>query len=174
MRLWIAIEVTDKYISRLVLNLSNTTLPTFCITGKLEWTSFPLNVCLRISYNQHFVYFCTVLLSKGRFTPGESGKSKRLPKATVQRLLQGCARFPEFLQNFSERQILWSLCSVVFHALTLKLPIQTSLSVAPKLPVYTHSGEKCSNFSKTSTPLRDCKWVRACVRVCVCVLCAWI
>ena len=40
----------------------------------------------------------------------------------------GCARFPEILQNFSERQILWRMCSVVFHALTLKLPIQTSLS----------------------------------------------
>ena len=47
--------------------------------------------------------------------------------------------------------ILWSLCSVVFHALTLKLPIQTSLSVAPKLPVSLHSGENCANFSKTST-----------------------
>ena len=53
-----------------------------------------------------------------------------------------CARFPEFLQNFSERQILWSLCSIVFHALTLKLPIQTSFSVAPKLPVSLRSGEK--------------------------------
>ena len=35
----------------------------------------------------------------------------------------GCACFPEFLQNFSERQFLLSLCLVVFHALTLKLPI---------------------------------------------------
>ena len=52
----------------------------------------------------------------------------------------GCACFPEFLHNFSERHILWSLCSVVFHALTLKLPIQTSLSVAPKLPVSLCSG----------------------------------
>ena len=32
-----------------------------------------------------------------------------------------CARFLEFVQNFSERQILWSLCSVVFHAFALKL-----------------------------------------------------
>ena len=64
---------------------------------------------------------------------------------------QGCAHFPEFLQNFSERQILLSLCSVVFHAFTLKLPIQTSLSVVPKLPVSLRSGE---NFSKTSTSLR--------------------
>ena len=57
-----------------------------------------------------------------------------------------------FSQNFSEPQILWSLCWVVFHALTLKFPIQTLLSVVPKLPVYTCSGEKCENFSKTSTP----------------------
>ena len=50
-------------------------------------------------------------------------------------VLQGCACFFEILQNFTERQILWSLCSVVVHTLTLKLPIQTSLSVTPKLPV---------------------------------------
>ena len=51
------------------------------------------------------------------------------------RIQLGCARFAEFLQNFSELQILWSLCSVVFHALTLESPIQTSLSVAPELQV---------------------------------------
>ena len=41
------------------------------------------------------------------------------------------ARFAAFLQNFSERQILWSLCSVGFHAFALKLPIQTALSMTP-------------------------------------------
>ena len=46
---------------------------------------------------------------------------------------------------------MWILCSVVFHALTLRLPIQTSLSVAPKLPVSFSSHEKCPNFRKTST-----------------------
>ena len=61
----------------------------------------------------------------------------------------GCACFPEFLQNFSERQ---SLCLVVFHAFTLGLPIQTSLSVAPELQVPLRSGEKTENFRKTSTP----------------------
>ena len=30
----------------------------------------------------------------------------------------GCARFAEILQNFSELQILWSLCLVVFRTLT--------------------------------------------------------
>ena len=34
----------------------------------------------------------------------------------------------------------------------LQLPIQTSLSVVPKFPVYTHSGENCKTFRKTSTP----------------------
>ena len=65
---------------------------------------------------------------------------------------RGCARFPEILQNFSERQILWNLCSVGFHAFTMRFPIQTSLSVAPILPIFACSGEKCENFSKTSTP----------------------
>ena len=66
--------------------------------------------------------------------------------------VQGCARFAEILQNLSERQILWSLCSVVFRALTLKLPIQTSLSVAPNFPVSLSSAENCHKFPKTSTP----------------------
>ena len=48
---------------------------------------------------------------------------------------------------------LWSMCSVVFHALTLKFAIQTSLSIAPKLQVCVRSGEKCRKFRKTSTPL---------------------
>ena len=68
----------------------------------------------------------------------------------ISSLFQGCAHFPEFLQNVSEREILWSLCLVVFHALILKLPVQTSLSVAPKLPVSFGSDEKCEKFSKTS------------------------
>ena len=41
---------------------------------------------------------------------------------------------------------------VEFHALLLKLPIQTSLSVAPELQVSLRSDEHCPNFSKTSTP----------------------
>ena len=48
-------------------------------------------------------------------------------KAITENL--GCARFPELLHNFSEHQILWRMCSVVFHALTLRLFLQTSLSV---------------------------------------------
>ena len=67
-------------------------------------------------------------------------------------IYQGCAHFAEFLQNISERQILWSFCSVVFRALTLKLPIQTSLYVVPKLPVSLSSAENCHKFRKRSTP----------------------
>ena len=51
----------------------------------------------------------------------------------------GCARFPEFMQNFSECQNLWSLCSVDFYTLTLQLPIQTPHSVAPELQVFMSS-----------------------------------
>ena len=65
---------------------------------------------------------------------------------------QGCARFAETLQNFSESQILLSLWSVVFCTLTLRLPIQTSLSVAPKLQVSLNSREKCPNFRKRVHP----------------------
>ena len=44
-----------------------------------------------------------------------------------------------FCLNFSERQILWSLCSVDFHTLTLQLPIQTPHSVVPELQVFVSS-----------------------------------
>ena len=57
-----------------------------------------------------------------------------------------------FCWNFSERQILWSLCSVDFHTFTLHLPIQTLHSVAPELHVFVSSFDNCQNFSKTSTP----------------------
>ena len=54
----------------------------------------------------------------------------------------GVCSFSLTLQNFSERQILRSLCPVVFHALTLKLNIQTLLSVVSKLRVSLWSDEK--------------------------------
>ena len=65
---------------------------------------------------------------------------------------QGCARIPEFTQNFSEHQILWSWCSVDFHTLTLHLPIEILHFVAPELQVFVSSLENCANFRKTSTP----------------------
>ena len=81
--------------------------------------------------------------------PTKSGKSNT---SKINFYPGMCSIFADFLQNFSERQILWSLCSVAFHALALKFPIQTSLSVAPKLQVCVRSGEKCQNFRKTNTP----------------------
>ena len=60
---------------------------------------------------------------------------------------------PDFMQNFSERQVLWSLCSVDFHTLTLQLPIQNLHSVAPELQVFVSSLENSANFRKMSTPL---------------------
>ena len=44
-----------------------------------------------------------------------------------------------FCWNFTERQVLWSLCSVDFHTFTLQLPIQTPHSVAPELQVFVSS-----------------------------------
>ena len=67
--------------------------------------------------------------------------------------IRGEDRFLELLQNFTQRQILFSLCSVDFHTLTLQLPIQTLLSVAPELQAFVSSLKNCQNFSKTSTPL---------------------
>ena len=58
-----------------------------------------------------------------------------------------------FCWNFSERQILWSLCLVDFHTLTLQLPIQTPHSVAPELQVFVSSLQNSQNFRKTSTTL---------------------
>ena len=75
-----------------------------------------------------------------------------------------CARFPNFLQNFGEPQILCRLCFVVFLAFTLRLPIQTSLSVAPKLQVFVRSGKKCQKFRKTRAPLVNiCYLHSACI-----------
>ena len=65
----------------------------------------------------------------------------------------GCACFPEFTQNFSEHQILWSLSLVDFHTLTLQLPIQTLHSVVPELQVFGEFTWKLPKFKKTSTPL---------------------
>ena len=50
-----------------------------------------------------------------------------------------CPGVCSFCWNFSERQILWSLCSVDFYTLTLQLPIQTPHSVAPELQVFVSS-----------------------------------
>ena len=61
---------------------------------------------------------------------------------------QGCARFPEFTQNSSEHQILWSLCSVDFHTLTLQLPIQTLHSVVHELLSFCEFTSKMSKFQQ--------------------------
>ena len=63
-------------------------------------------------------------------------------------LNQGCVRFPETLHNLSVHQILWSFCSVVFHALTLKFPIQTLHSVAPELQVFCEFTWKLSKIQQ--------------------------
>ena len=55
--------------------------------------------------------------------------TKNFSKTSTPLLLQHCSRgvlvFLNFVKNSSEHQILWSLCSVDFHTLTLQLPIHT-------------------------------------------------
>ena len=48
----------------------------------------------------------------------------------------GCARFPEILQNCVALQVFGRMCLIVFLAFTLKLPIQTLLSVVPTHSVF--------------------------------------
>ena len=96
---------------------------------------------------------CTAhLLTVRGVSPGDVWGCESLGVSRSTPHPQGCARFPGFVQNFSERQILWSLCSVDFHTFTLQLLIQTPRSVALALQVLVSSHEKCQNFSKMSTP----------------------
>ena len=101
----------------------------------------------------HF-HFLAKILPRNRFLSQIQG---------LARLGLGCTCFPEF---YAECQILWSLGLAVFHALTLKLPIQTSLFVVPKLPVSLYSGEKCENFSKRSTPQGCARFAGLCANSC--------
>ena len=57
-----------------------------------------------------------------------------------------------FLQNFSEHQILWSLCSVVFHALTLKFKLHFLLHLNSKF-VYVQV-KTVKNSGKQAHPYR--------------------
>ena len=69
--------------------------------------------------------------------PSTNWRSLKFCKISAERGKEGRGsrvhfHFPEFVQNFSERQILWILCSVDFHTL---LPIETLHSVVPELQV---------------------------------------
>ena len=51
----------------------------------------------------------------------------------------GCARFPDILQSCVVHQVFGRKCLIVFLTFTPKLPIQTSLSVAPTGSVFWFS-----------------------------------
>ena len=57
-------------------------------------------------------------------------------------LLAALRRMAPGYAHFTERQILWNLCSADFLIFTLKSHIPTQLSVMPKLQPFAHSGEK--------------------------------
>ena len=60
--------------------------------------------------------------------------------------------FPDFLQNFSEHQILWRMCLVFFLAFILRLPIQTSLSVLPNSQFLCVQMKNVTNSVKQAHP----------------------
>ena len=62
-------------------------------------------------------------------------------------IIRGCAHFAKNLQNCEVHQVFGRESSMVFLDFTLKLPIQTLLSVAPTRSVFWPY-----NFSKTDTP----------------------
>ena len=92
------------------------------------------------------------------FTRSENVESLNHDSRGRSQVIQDVLVFLNFCKIFSEREILWSLCSVVFLVLTLKLSFQTSLSVAPKLPIFSRSGGNCQNvvvIVKSPVTLRD-------------------
>ena len=60
----------------------------------------------------------------------------------------GSARSFEILQNCVERQVFGGNVLDIFLAFTLKLPIQTSLSVAPNSKIVDVQVKKVKNSSK--------------------------
>ena len=70
-------------------------------------------------------------VEKVLFLPIQLATHKRATTSTM-----GCARFVEILQNCVARQLPGRMCSIVFLAFTLKLPVQTLLSVAPTHSVF--------------------------------------
>ena len=64
-----------------------------------------------------------------------------------------CERARDVLVFLKFCKILVSARFCGVSALTLRLPIQTTLSVAPKLQVFVRPGEKCQKIRKTDTAL---------------------
>ena len=62
----------------------------------------------------------------------------------------GCARFAKILQNLVAGQVFGRMCSIVFLANLLRLPIQTLLFL---WPLHAHFSGVPPNFNKMSTPL---------------------
>ena len=103
---------------------------------------------------------CTIIVSLNSPWHPSVWKGNKFPLRTIYCAVYSCSYFtfwttsPRILVQFggmlvslkfTERQILWSFCSVDFHTLTLQLPIQIQNSVAPELPSFC---EFTSNFSK--------------------------
>ena len=100
--------------------------------NKISWFEWVLPIISSLNPINSCLYVCKYV-----------DKKVRLPCQEASRCYtRGVLVSLNFCKNFSESQILWSLCLVVFHTLTFKLSIQTSFSVVPELPVSSSSHER--------------------------------
>ena len=75
------------------------------------------------------------------------------PTGMANALCRGVCSFSSICAKFSERQILWSLCSVDFHTVYIAIAYSNSTFCgAWTSQVFVSSLENCPNFRKTSTP----------------------
>ena len=77
--------------------------------------------------------FCQI---SGKRTHPRNAHYKSFHTLILNWAVLGCACFAEMLQNCMACQVFGIMCSIVSHALTLKLPIQTVLSLAPTCSVF--------------------------------------
>ena len=66
-------------------------------------------------------------------------------------MVQGCSRFAEIWQNSVARQISGKMCLIVFLGFTIKLPIQTLLSMAPTCSVFWCAAQFQQNEQTSET-----------------------
>ena len=131
--------IFETYIKSILSQLRNPGVCLFCRNlTKIFWVSlFVEFVLVRFS---HFNIAIAYSNSNFLWVHLKFRQNKHTPEETLTRSLkQGCACFGKIWLKYFEFHILWSLCFVDFHTLTLQLPIQTPNSVAPKLQAFVSS-----------------------------------
>ena len=118
------------------------------VLSKTDLHEHSLRIISRLSFEkcyervvQNYMHV-TIKLTMSEILNSYAGK---LPTFLQQK---GCVHFAEILQNCVVCQFFGRMCSVVFHAFTLKLPIKILPSVAPNLPVSARPDKKSRNSRK--------------------------